>query len=101
MVVMLAGALESGLTVTDLDPLDETMLREQLQRPVDARPCRRATAGLQRVLDLNCAERTRLSGEQPDHSLARAPALEPGAGQCRVHVLCPVHRSQGSVHRNE
>lgn len=67
--------LEPGLPVTDLDALDEAVLREQLQHPVDARATGRAPVRPQRALDLDRTQRARLAREQLDHPFARPSAL--------------------------
>ena len=91
VMVLSAGVdrLEAGLSRPDDHALDQPVLDEQLEHPIDARAAHRGSLGAQLVLDLHGAERARLAGQQLDDPLARAPALVPCAGQHSMHVLTP------------
>ena len=95
VVMVLAArmrALEPRLAGPHRHALDQAMVDEQIQHPVDARaPCRLARRP-QRVLDLHRAQRAWLASEQFDDSLTRATALEARASQHRLDVVAP-HRS--------
>ena len=87
------GALEPRLPVPDRHALDQAVLDQQLEHPVDAGAAGRRARGPQRVLDLDRAQRARLVGQQVDDPLARAPVLEARPSQHLVNVLAPVGRS--------
>jgi hypothetical protein len=94
MMVMLAAGddlLESGLPVAHLDPLDQPVLNQQLERPVDRGPSGGAARRTQCILDLDRAERARLGGEQLDHAVTRAAVLQTGTAQDGLYVIAPLH----------
>jgi hypothetical protein len=81
MVVLATGVdrLEPGLALVDSHPLDETVLDQQIEDAVDAGAGYGRPLGPKRVLNFDCAERTRLAGKQLDDPLSRPTALVPGA----------------------
>ncbi len=93
-------ALEPRLPVPDRDPLDESMLDQQVEHSVDARPPWRSPLRTQRVLDLDDAQRTPLRREQRDHPVTRPAAPPTGRREDRVNVLAPTvrrHRAKTSA----
>ena len=102
------AALEPRLPVADRDALDEPVLDEQLEHPVDARAPGRRPGGAELVLDLDRAQRARLARQQVDHPLARAAALEPARararrGRARSTAVAAIARPSvpAREHRNE
>ncbi len=94
MMVLALGlrALKARQPLPDHDPLDQSVLDEQLERPVDARTAGGRALDPQGVLDLDRAERARLVGQQVDDPLARATVPEAGPAQNFIHVLGPYDR---------
>lgn len=95
MVVMTVreDPLEPSLPVADRDPLNEAVLDEQVKHAVDAGSAGGPTiGGPERILDLDDAQRTRLSGEEIDDAIAGAAALETRAGEDVVNVNVPIGR---------
>ena len=92
MVVSAVGmaALEPRLTVTDFEALGKSVLDEQIEDPVDARPSGGTPEQAQLVLNLDGAERAGLGRQQLDDALAGAAALQSRLREHGVHVLTPL-----------
>ena len=82
-------ALEARLVLVDRDALDEPVLDQQIENPVDAGPPGPAALGAKRVLDLDRAERTILAREQIDDPLARAAPAQAGVPEDGVYMVAP------------
>jgi zinc/manganese transport system substrate-binding protein len=78
-----------GLPLPELDALDQSVLDEELEHAVNARPAGGSALLAQGGFDLLRAEGARLLGQQLDHPLTRPTPLEAGARERGVHLLGP------------
>jgi AhpC/TSA antioxidant enzyme len=96
MVMVLAsrmGGLIASDPVTEVKAVDKVVGVKQLEDAVDARPPDRplaAPAAPQSVLDLQRAQRARLSGQQVDQPVAGRATVMPRAPQHASCVLRPI-----------
>ena len=92
VVVVLASGnhgLEAGAAVADLDPLDETLAREQVERAIDARNPGAPAAGAQSFGELLSADAAVLLRQQLDHGPARTPGPPALGGEGSQRQLRP------------
>src|SRR5207244_1062871 len=92
------GALVASDAVAEVEALDEAVLQQQLEHPVDARAAGAVAAPSQPSLDLERAERARFAVEQVDHEVARAAAAIAGRGEHRASVIAPARPSGNETH---
>ena len=94
MVAVVAGRLEAGDAVADVDALDESQRRERVERPVDARDADGAPRP--RIPSwISCAERQQpLLVEEGDDRCAGAAAAEAGRAEAGERVVGPGHPRQ-------
>src|SRR5207253_1083269 len=79
-----------GRVGADVDPLDEAIGRQLVERPVDGGDADLAAIGAKRVEDLLRGQAAVLPPQQLDHRAATAASAAPGEGQS---PLGPVHCS--------
>jgi len=86
------GRLVPGDAVAEVETVDEVVVVQELEDPVDARPANDSLAAppaSQRILELDGAERAVLAGQQIDQPVAGRAAVVSGPAQHRARMLAP------------
>lgn len=89
VVVMVAAwpdRLEAGAALSELDPLGDSQLLQQLERPIDAREAEIRSVGSRGVMELGCGRGAPPLRQRSDDGCSRAPepVALPGQGVARV-----------------
>ena len=95
VMVVLAARVDDLVArcVSEVEPLDETALHEQLEDAVDGREPDGTTPAPKRVEDLLCAHAAIFAREDVEHGVASSARAVPRATQNARCVRPPLHRS--------